>query len=123
MPWPKGRPHPREGIPETILDGVDVRKLFYHRVASKHGCDFKLTRADFSKFLDVMGPIPEGMKSPTVGRLDHSKGYVYDHERKRWNFEWQSRADNNREGSLRLWREGNHPLGNWMKRKYDGFLE
>jgi hypothetical protein len=50
------------------------------------GCDFSWGLSEFNRWLEVIGPIPEGMKKPTVGRYDHSKGYVFDAENHRWNF-------------------------------------
>jgi hypothetical protein len=58
------------------------------------GCDFKKTYEDFKLFIEVMGPIPSDMDTPSVGRIDHSKGYVFDTENNRWNFAWQSMSDN-----------------------------
>ncbi len=83
-----------------------MRKLFYHRVSAKCGSDFERTQKDFERFLTIMGPIPKGMVKPTVGRLDHSLGYVYDVRRCRWNFEWQSRSNNGREGAVYRWSKG-----------------
>ena len=42
----------------------------------------------FINFILDIGKVPENMTRPTIGRLDHSKGYF------KGNFEWQSHADN-----------------------------
>jgi hypothetical protein len=63
-------------------------------------CDFSWGLNEFNRWLEVMGPIPENMKKPTVGRHDHSKGYIYDKENSRWNFRWQERSENSREAGL-----------------------
>jgi hypothetical protein len=63
-------------------------------------CEFTWGLEQFNKWLEAIGPIPEGMKKPTVGRYDHSKGYVFDTENNRWNFRWQERSENSREAGL-----------------------
>jgi hypothetical protein len=65
------------------------------------GCDFKKIYDDFKLFIEVMGPVPEDMDRPSIGRIDHSKGYIYDTENNRWNFAWQSMRDNISESSTR----------------------
>ncbi len=57
--------------------------------------DFQTTNEGFKAFIEYLGPIPEGMIKPTVGREDHSKGYI------RGNFQWQSRTDNSSEAAKR----------------------
>jgi hypothetical protein len=71
--------------------------------AKKWGLPCKYVRGleSFNIFLKDIGPVPEGMVKPTVGRLDHSKGYVFDIENNRLNFEWQPKEDNIREGAIR----------------------
>jgi hypothetical protein len=64
--------------------------------------DFKITKEDFIRFKNIIGPIPEYMKSPTIGRYDHNKGYVWDRENNRWNFRWEPKSDNSRELMLRI---------------------
>jgi len=54
-------------------------------------CDFDRSASGFLLFVEHIGPYPEDMIRPTVGRKDHSKGYVYG------NFEWQTLEENNRE--------------------------
>jgi hypothetical protein len=44
----------------------------------------------FKNFVDYIGEIPNGMDFPTVGRVDHSKGY------ERGNFSWQEYRENSR---------------------------
>lgn len=46
-------------------------------VNSKRQCDFPRTEKGYTEFCKEMGPIPEGMKRPSVGRKNHNKGYVY----------------------------------------------
>jgi hypothetical protein len=46
-------------------------------------CDFERTYESLQQFIVCMGPIPENMNKPSVGRLDHSKGYVFDTEKNR----------------------------------------
>lgn len=96
----------RGGIKPCVIDGVDLRHLFYNKVKAKCGSDFKRTPEDFERFKAIMGPVPKGMIRPTCGRLDHSMGYVYDTRRCRWNFEWQSMSDNNRDSANRRWHGG-----------------
>lgn len=56
-------------------------------------CDFPYTDDGFVMFCEYIGPIPEGMKVPSVGRIDHSRGYVFD------NFRWQELSDNVADGA------------------------
>lgn len=64
---------------------------------STHGlsCDFTPDASSFLEFVEFIGPVPDGMKTPTVGRKNHNEGYVFG------NFEWQSKADNSRESARR----------------------
>lgn len=39
-------------------------------------CEWPRTREGFLAFAKEMGSIPVGMKRPSVGRIDHDKGYV-----------------------------------------------
>jgi hypothetical protein len=64
-------------------------------------CDFERTYDSLEQFIVCMGPIPENISRPSVGRVDHSKGYVFDIEKNRWNFAWQSVADNSSEAARR----------------------
>jgi hypothetical protein len=64
------------------------------RRGKKVGCDFTLGSSEFNKWLEIIGVIPEGMKKPSVGRYDHTKGYVFDTENNRWNFRWQEYSEN-----------------------------
>lgn len=56
-------------------------------------CDtsWKRTTKSFWSFLKAVGPIPKHMKDPSLGRKDHSKGYLPG------NVKWQDRRENNGE--------------------------
>jgi hypothetical protein len=64
-------------------------------------CAFAFDEKGYQEFARAIGPIPEGMRSPTVGRYDHEQGYVYDRDKKRWNFRWQEKAENSSESAVR----------------------
>jgi hypothetical protein len=49
---------------------------------------FKRDLEGFAKFVEYLGPVPTEMKVPSLGRIDHSKGYVIG------NFTWQELRDN-----------------------------
>ena len=49
----------------------------------------------FMKFILDIGLVPDQMIRPTIGRIDHSKGYYAG------NFEWQSHRENSIEPSTR----------------------
>lgn len=55
--------------------------------------DLPRTADGYRKFIEVIGPIPEGMKRPSVGRYDHSLGYAIG------NFRWQECTENVLEGA------------------------
>jgi hypothetical protein len=57
-------------------------------------CDFPYGQDGVDRWLKAIGQVPEGMKKPSIGRYDHSKGYVFDTEMNRWNFRWQEMPDN-----------------------------
>jgi hypothetical protein len=63
--------------------------------ASGLPCDFEHSANGFIDFLVYLGDIPEGMGRPSIGRLDHSKGYV------RGNFRWESFSENSAESGRR----------------------
>jgi hypothetical protein len=69
-------------------------------------CQFTLGRKDFGRWCDIVGPIPDDMERPSIGRYDHSKGYVFDVESNRWNFRWQERSENCRESGRRAVESG-----------------
>jgi hypothetical protein len=52
------------------------------------------------KFTWGLNELNGWLEVPTVGRYDHSKGYVFDTENNRWNFRWQERSENSREAGL-----------------------
>src|SRR5215471_17746565 len=72
-------------------------------------CAFSYDVRGYERFVEAIGPIPKRMKSPTVGRYDHSKGYIFDRTRRRWNFRWQERSENSSECATR---SGFAQLGN-----------
>jgi hypothetical protein len=78
-------------------------KYFKHMIerGRKFGSDFTFGKEEFYRWLPIIGPIPEGMIRPTVGRYDHSKGYIFDQENNRWNFRWEELSENNRDGGKR----------------------
>lgn len=100
---------------EKAIKSVEARGLPYYHGLNKqypihfssfsrmHGriwrdklsTDFPRDFQGFKDFIAYLGDIPVGMKQPTVGRKDHSLGYVRD------NFEWQERSKNSSEGSSR----------------------
>lgn len=58
-------------------------------------CDFPDTAVGLQAFIDYLGPVPESMTKPSVGRIDHANGYV------RGNFMWQEFSENASEAALR----------------------
>jgi len=64
---------------------------------AKNGCgtEYSNDSSGLLEFIEEIGPYPTGMVMPTVGRKDHSKGYI------QGNFTWQSRSDNAKESGLR----------------------
>jgi hypothetical protein len=90
------------------------RHPYYHHFmlmiqrCKKYGieCSFKYGLPEFDKWLEVIGSIPEGMEKPTVGRYDHTKGYVFDTENRRWNFRWQEHSENSSECATRVAESG-----------------
>lgn len=53
------------------------------------------TTRGFNAFLKYVGPCPNDMKCPTIGRKDHEKGY------QPGNCSWQEKSDNSREACER----------------------
>jgi hypothetical protein len=66
------------------------------------GCDYTRCLESFNQWLKDIGPMPSDMEVPTIGRIDHDKGYVFDKDNNRLNFGWQSQEENSREVFLRL---------------------
>ena len=52
---------------------------------------FRRNIQGLANLIECLGPVPEGMRYPTVGRIDHSRGYLRD------NIRWQERSANSRE--------------------------
>lgn len=75
--------------------------------------EFPRTLKGFKDFINYLGPVPKGMKKPTVGRSDHNKGYI------KGNFKWQELSENSKEGSVRAFRSIKNTLKtpNMIKRK------
>lgn len=57
--------------------------------------DFSKTGEGMVNFIFYLGDVPSDMIKPSIGRINHSKGYIKN------NFRWQSKSDNNSESSLR----------------------
>jgi hypothetical protein len=65
-------------------------------------CLFERNKEDLIQFMCIIGEVPKDMFCPTVGRYNHSKGYVFDSENNRWNFRWQEKSENSREMGKRV---------------------
>lgn len=66
--------------------------------------DFPRTKIGFANFCKEMGPIPVGMKRPSVGRKNHNKGYVYGNivwERYEYNV-WKNRRTEEEAKQLKI---------------------
>jgi hypothetical protein len=88
-------------------------KKMQERVRSRAiACDYSNDLAGYLQFAEDIGPIPRRMRSPTVGRIDHDRGYVAD------NFRWQEKSDNTRECAIR---SGFAALGNEASRRSPNF--
>lgn len=101
---------------EKAIKSVEARGLPYYRGLNKqypihfasfsnmhNRCkwyglvtDFPRDYQGFQDFIVYLGDVPIGMKRPTVGRKDHSLGYI------KSNFEWQEFADNIEEMTTRF---------------------
>ena len=46
------------------------------------------------------------MRKPSIGRYDHSKGYVFDEKNHRWNFRWQEHSENCQGGGRKTAQSG-----------------
>lgn len=100
---------------EKAIKSVEARGLPYYHGLNKqypihfssfsrmHGriwefkltTDFPRTYQGFKDFVEYLGDVPVGMIRPSVGRKDHSLGYV------RGNFGWQERSINSSECAFR----------------------
>lgn len=56
---------------------------------------FLRNRKGFENFIEYLGNVPSNMKRPSIGRIDHSLGYI------RGNFMWEELSDNSRDAALR----------------------
>ncbi len=56
---------------------------------------FERNTNGFIEFILYLGDVPENMIIPTVGRIDHSKGYIVG------NFRWESKGSNSSEVGIR----------------------
>ena len=63
--------------------------------AKQVGTDFTDDEFGLFEFIAEIGPYPSDMVRPSVGRKDHTKGYV------RGNFEWQPLSENSGESTTR----------------------
>jgi hypothetical protein len=117
-----GRAKTEESEKNRILNSLSGRGLEYYgdfdkRIRNrfdemqrrvKEGnllCDFANNRLGLKLFCEVLGPYPENMIDPTVGRTDnHKNGYLIS------NISWQSRKDNLDEMNKRLIESGDHHM-------------
>lgn len=63
------------------IDGDPAALKYFHWmhrrcIEADRKCGFTRTPLGFKMFCQEMGSIPEGMLRPSVGRIDHDKGYV-----------------------------------------------
>lgn len=65
------------------------------RRAKSVGTDLSFDLEGFRRFVSIIGPIPSSMLRPSVGRCNHSLGYV------EGNYEWQEFEENCRESAVR----------------------
>lgn len=70
-------------------------KIHYRTKLSGLACDFPRTVEGFIEFLLYIGDVPDDQLWPTVGRFDHSKGYICG------NFAWQDQDENSGESVAR----------------------
>jgi hypothetical protein len=111
---------PGELLSDNDKSSRNTRVSLYYRFRNKLAdakakgipFDFNLTEEDCERFYLLIGPIPEDMVKPTIGRKDHSKGYIV--EGGIPNFEWQEQSDNSREGMLRTMTKENRARGSRM---------
>lgn len=59
------------------------------------GPEFSRDIQGFWNFIEEIGPVPKGMNRPTVGQINHRKGYIAG------NFRWESHYDNTQESAIR----------------------
>lgn len=57
--------------------------------------DFSNSRQGLRELVEYLGEVPDDMEVPSVGREDHSKGYI------RGNFGWQELSENLADGAMR----------------------
>jgi len=67
----------------------------WDRVVEGMSTSFTRDRSGFLEFVEIIGSIPVNMVKPTIGRKDHTQGYVSG------NIEWQSFFDNRSESATR----------------------
>jgi len=70
-----------------MMDRVKLYKL---------DCSYTRDEKGFIEFVKDIGEVPLTIKKPSVGRKDHSKGYV------KGNFNWQERSENSYEAAKRI---------------------
>jgi len=59
------------------------------------GTEFTDDNQGFLEFVEYIGPVPSHLRRPTIGRKDHTKGYVRD------NFSWQEHSENCSDAGIR----------------------
>lgn len=89
----------------------------FRRMHKRNVVEFPMNVEGFISFILVIGPVPKDMSRPSVGRKDHSVGYLKD------NYRWESLSDNSREAAIRCRPKGgiyNIKRLNLMKLLADG---
>lgn len=82
----------RKRYPQHFISFSDM----HQRVAERNlGCEFPRTVDGFIDFLVYVDDVSDGMSNPSLGRFDHSVGYVVG------NFAWQELSANSQESAER----------------------
>lgn len=67
----------------------------FSRMHKRNHVDFPQSNLGLISFILEIGPVPDDMLRPSIGRKDHSIGYVVG------NYAWQEFTENSKEGGLR----------------------